>query len=58
MWVPEILKKMYDGLSENGALVTYCARGQFQRDLRALGFLVEALPGPPGKRQMVRAIKS
>ena len=58
MWVPEILKKMYDGLSENGVLVTYCARGQFQRDLRALGFLVEALPGPPGKRQMVRAIKS
>jgi tRNA U34 5-methylaminomethyl-2-thiouridine-forming methyltransferase MnmC len=58
MWVPEILEKMYFILSEKGVLVTYCARGQFQRDLRSLGFLVEALPGPPGKRQMVRAIKA
>jgi tRNA U34 5-methylaminomethyl-2-thiouridine-forming methyltransferase MnmC len=57
MWVPEILAKMYNALTQSGVLVTYCARGQFQRDLRSAGFSVERLPGPPGKRQMIRATK-
>ncbi len=57
MWDVQILEKMYDGLKEGGVLVTYCARGQFKRDLKALGFTVEALPGPPGKREMTRAWK-
>ena len=57
MWDIQILAKMFDGLKKGGALVTYCARGQFKRDLKALGFTVEALPGPPGKREMTRAWK-
>ena len=48
---------MYDGLITDGALVTYCARGQFKRDLKSLGFEIESLPGPPGKREMTRAWK-
>jgi len=37
--------------------VTYCAKGQLKRDLRALGLDVETLDGPPGKKEMVRASK-
>ncbi|HLU87300.1 MAG TPA: tRNA (5-methylaminomethyl-2-thiouridine)(34)-methyltransferase MnmD [Taishania sp.] len=57
MWTPEILQKMYDMLRVGGFLVTYCAKGQVKRDLKALGFEIEALPGPPGKREMTRAWK-
>lgn len=57
MWEIEILQKMFDGLKNGGALVTYCARGQFKRDLKSLGFEIESLPGPPGKREMTRAWK-
>ena len=57
MWEISVLSKMYTMLKPNGILVTYCARGQFKRDLKALGFEVESLPGPPGKREMTRAVK-
>ena len=57
MWEPVILQKMYDMLKPGGFLVTYCAKGQVKRDLRSLGFEVQALPGPPGKREMTRALK-
>ena len=58
MWDLPILEKMYESLNENGILVTYCAQGQFRRNLKSLGFLVESLPGPPGKREMTRALKN
>jgi len=57
MWDISIFKKMYSMLKENGILVTYCANGQFKRDLKSLGFRIEALAGPPGKREMTRAEK-
>lgn len=57
LWELPILQKMYNLLKPNGILVTYAARGQFKRDLKQLGFLVESLPGPPGKREMTRATK-
>jgi tRNA U34 5-methylaminomethyl-2-thiouridine-forming methyltransferase MnmC len=57
MWHKSIFEKLYSVLNEGGLLVTYCAQGQFKRDLKALGFTVEALPGPPGKREMTRAHK-
>ncbi len=57
MWGPAILQKMYDLLKPNGFLVTYCAKGQVKRDLKSLGFTIEPLPGPPGKREMTRAWK-
>ena len=57
MWAPSILEKMYNGTKENKFLVTYCAKGQVKRDLKALGYTIEALPGPPGKREMTRAWK-
>lgn len=57
MWTLEMLEKVYYAMKPNGVFVTYCAKGQLKRDLKALGMSVESLPGPPGKREMVRAIK-
>lgn len=57
LWTADAMQIAYDLLRPGGRLVTYCAKGQFKRDLKALGFTVEALPGPPGKREMTRAVK-
>jgi tRNA U34 5-methylaminomethyl-2-thiouridine-forming methyltransferase MnmC len=57
MWELPILEKIAALMCNNGCFVTYSAKGQLKRDLKALGFEVETLPGPPGKLQMVRAIK-
>ncbi len=58
LWTYEVIKKVTGFLTEGGVLVTYCARGQFKRDLLTLGLHVETLPGPPGKKEMVRATKN
>ncbi len=57
MWTLEVFKKMYEALNPGGVLVTFCAQGQFRRDLKEAGFEVEALPGAPGKREMTRGSK-
>lgn len=57
MWELSILTKVVNTLKPGGVFVTYCAKGQLKRDLKALGLVVESLPGPPGKREMVRARK-
>jgi tRNA U34 5-methylaminomethyl-2-thiouridine-forming methyltransferase MnmC len=57
MWTTDVFKKVYDAVNEGGCLVTYCAKGQVKRDLRSVGFQVESLPGPKGKREMIRAIR-
>lgn len=58
VWDKKILAGMYDLLKAEGVLVTYCVQGQFRRDLKAAGFHVEKLPGPPGKKEIVRALKT
>jgi tRNA U34 5-methylaminomethyl-2-thiouridine-forming methyltransferase MnmC len=57
LWTETIFKKMFDALKENGVLVTYAAKGSVRRAMQAVGFKVEKLPGPPGKREMLRATK-
>ena len=57
MWTPDIFQRLYSALKPGGIFVTYCAKGQVRRDLQAAGFTVERLPGPPGKREMLRATK-
>ena len=57
LWTEDIFKIMYESLQENGVLVTYSAKGSVRRAMQAVGFEVERLPGPPGKREMLRAIK-
>lgn len=57
LWGEEIFTKMYRALKWEGILVTYCAKGIVKRTLKSIGFEVESLKGPPGKREMTRAIK-
>lgn len=57
MWTQAIFDKIYSVSSENAILTTYCAKGSVRRILQAAGFFVERLPGPPGKREMLRAVK-
>lgn len=57
LWKPNVLKRVGGFLKEGGLLTTYCAQGQFRRDLQSVGFEVTKVPGPPGKREMVVAFK-
>lgn len=57
LWTAEIFEKMYNALLPGGVLVTYCAKGSVKRALKSAGFIVENLPGPPGKREITRARK-
>lgn len=57
LWTQGIFEKLYSLLHTNGILVTYCSKGNVRRAMQAVGFLVEKLPGPPRKREMLRAIK-
>jgi len=57
LWSTEIFKKMYNALKPNSVLVTYAARGVVKRSMIEVGFTVEKLAGPPGKREMFRARK-
>lgn len=58
LWSEEIFCAMYNSLKRNGVLVTYCSKGDVRRAMIAEGFVVEKLPGPPGKREMLRAIRT
>lgn len=58
LWTEEIFEKMFKALKYKGMLVTYSAKGSVRRAMIAVGFKVERLEGPPGKREMLRAIKN
>lgn len=57
MWQPEIFDVLYKYSHHNAILTTYCAKGSVRRMMQSAGFKVERLPGPPGKREMLRARK-
>jgi tRNA U34 5-methylaminomethyl-2-thiouridine-forming methyltransferase MnmC len=57
LWTLEVMQRCYELLEPGGIWVSYCAKGQVRRNLQEVGFKVERLPGPPGKREMLRAIK-
>ena len=57
LWTEAIFAQLYAAAAPGAVLVSYCAQGQFRRNLRATGWLTERLPGPPGKREMTRAGK-
>lgn len=57
MWTREIFEGISSITNKNGIFVTYSAKGDVKRNLRDCGFDVILLPGPPGKRQMIRAVK-
>ena len=57
LWTVSVFKKMYEIMNKNSLLVTYCCQGQAKRNMIEAGFSVEKVPGPPGKREMLRARK-
>jgi tRNA U34 5-methylaminomethyl-2-thiouridine-forming methyltransferase MnmC len=57
MWTLEVFEKMASALRNKGVLVTYSTKGTVRRNLIAAGFSVEKLPGPPGKREILRATR-
>jgi len=57
LWTETIFQAMYNALKPQGFLVTYSAKGSVRRAMQAVGFEVERLSGPPGKREMLRARK-
>lgn len=57
LWTIDIMKKCFEMLRSPGVWVTYSSKGDVRRALRDAGFQVEKIPGPPGKREMLRALK-
>lgn len=57
LWTIEVLQKFYEALKDNGIFVTYCVKGIVKQRLRDIGFKIKRLPGPPGKREILRATK-
>ncbi len=57
MWNQELFNKLYFRMNAGGILTTYCAKGAVRRTMKESGFSVERIPGPPGKREMLRATK-
>lgn len=58
LWSIELFEKLFQSMSTDGCLVTYCAKGQVKRNLKSAGFQIESIPGPIGKREMTRAWKN
>jgi len=55
LWTTDMFERVYKAMRPNGILVTYSAKGSVRRSMQEVGFVVERLPGPPGKREMLRA---
>ena len=58
LWSEEVFASMFKAMKVNGVLVTYACRSSIKKAMLLAGFSVEKLPGAPGKREMLRAIKS
>jgi tRNA U34 5-methylaminomethyl-2-thiouridine-forming methyltransferase MnmC len=57
LWSEEVFKKIYNCMNPEGLLVTYASKGSVRRTMSACGFRIEKVPGPPGKREMIRACR-
>lgn len=57
MWTADVFQKMFDILKPGGILVTYCSKSYVRKNMQQVGFKITKLPGPHGKRDMVRATK-
>ena len=58
MWTENILHKVASTVKPNGILVTYCAKGSVRRALSEAGFTMERIPGPKGKKEILRGKKT
>ncbi|NQU87337.1 MAG: tRNA (5-methylaminomethyl-2-thiouridine)(34)-methyltransferase MnmD [Mariniphaga sp.] len=56
MWQPEIFNILAENCNSSAVITTYSAKGEVRRKMMASGFKMEKLPGPPGKKEMLRGI--
>lgn len=54
MWNAALYRRLADAMVPGATLVTYCSKGDVRRGLRDVGLFMERLPGPPGKRHILR----
>lgn len=57
LWTAELFKKIYNSMKDGAVLTTYSCKGDVKRALKSVGFTLEKLPGPKGKREFLRATK-
>lgn len=57
LWSDAIFDAMFKALKPNGILVTYACRSVIKKSMDLAGFKTEKLPGPPGKREMLRGVR-
>jgi tRNA U34 5-methylaminomethyl-2-thiouridine-forming methyltransferase MnmC len=57
LWSEDMFSKVYDSLRKGGVLTTYCCKGEIKRRMKKVGFSIAKLPGPKGKREILRAEK-
>lgn len=58
MWTDNIIQKVASTVKKDGILITYCAKGSVRRAFSAAGFLMERIPGPTGKKEILRGKKT
>ena len=58
LWSYKMFEMISESLKPNGVLVTYCIKGEVKRILKSLGFQIKKLSGPPGKREILQALKN
>ncbi|MDR0612018.1 MAG: tRNA (5-methylaminomethyl-2-thiouridine)(34)-methyltransferase MnmD [Dysgonamonadaceae bacterium] len=56
VWSSELFDRIFSSMNRGGIITTYCAKGNVRRMMQQAGFAVERIPGPPGKREMLRAV--
>ena len=57
LWTEKIFTNLFNAMNKKSILVTYCAKGEVRRNMLNAGFIINRLPGPPGKREMIQAVK-
>lgn len=57
LWSNRVFGNIAKATDPGAVLVTYSAKGIVRRTLDSCGFKVLKVAGPPGKREMIRAIK-
>ncbi|MES2371682.1 MAG: tRNA (5-methylaminomethyl-2-thiouridine)(34)-methyltransferase MnmD [Bacteroidota bacterium] len=58
LWTQPVFENLYQFLTPQGTLVTYCSKSVIRKTMEAAGFFIQKIPGPHGKRDMVRAGKN
>ena len=57
LWSSDIFTKIYNATNKGGILMTFSVKREVRRRLQDSGFMVERLAGPPGKNQILKALK-